>query len=215
MHRGDWRPNQCAILLVSTLSHGDRSKSHFLHPPILAILKGVFHNIMRLLRHTQWTSPHSHCPTQYNSMYWLSEVRGGDDDWPGSSWSIAINSRSDPGMIRLSSGHTKTDPFETGTTVFTGVLGLCPVRAVLNYLRVCPSINQGPLLILPDRSPPPRDVFVKHLKDTMAARELDHRQYSEHSFRIDAAAQAGVPEALRDVSDLHQNIPHRCVSLPS
>ncbi|XP_011404126.1 PREDICTED: uncharacterized protein LOC105312864 [Amphimedon queenslandica] len=169
---------------------------------------------MRLLSHA-WASP-TDPPLPLNALLWatvciaffgflrLGEVMvaGPEATPPILISGIAIDSHSDPGIIRLSLGRMKTEPFGTGTTVFlgkTGVAGLCPVRAILNYLRVCPSLNQGPLLIFPDWSPLTRDVFVKHLKDTLAARGIDQRWYSGHSFRIGAAtstAQAGVPDHL-------------------
>ena len=128
---------------------------------------------------------------------------------------VAIDSHSKPTMIKLTLGRTKSDPFGTGTTVYLGKTGvqLCPVQAVLGYLAVRPPAQQGPLLVTRDGGPLSRECFVQHLKTALTALGVDHRRYSGHSFRIGAAAQAGIPDhltkamAFRSIPNLHSNTP--------
>lgn len=113
---------------------------------------------------------------------------------------VAVNSHSDPSVLRVHLRHSKTDPFGDGVSIFLGRTNssLCPVAAILQFLAVRPP-GEGPLFVWGDKSPLSRERFVLKVKEALSAAQLDHHMYSGHSFRIGAAtsaATAGVPAYL-------------------
>ena len=114
---------------------------------------------------------------------------------------LAIDSHTNPTMIKVVLGRTKTDQFNRGTAIYIGKTGsdICPVRAILQYLATRPTPRQGPLFVHQDESPLTRAQFVHLLKEALAMRGVDHKRYTGHSFRIGAAttaAQSEVPDHL-------------------
>ena len=114
---------------------------------------------------------------------------------------LAIDSHTNPTMIKVVLGRMKTDQFNRGTAIYIGKTGsdICPVRAILQYLATHPTPRHGPLFVHQDGSPLTRAQFVHLLKEALAMRGVDHKQYTGHSFRIGAAttaAQLGVPDHL-------------------
>ena len=77
---------------------------------------------------------------------------------------VAVDSHTNPTMIRVFLRRAKCDPFGKGANIYIGVTGseLCPVAAVLNYLAVRPQ-QSGPLMVWNDGSPLTRDGFVRQI----------------------------------------------------
>ena len=116
--------------------------------------------------------------------------------------SIAIDSHSNPSVIRIFLHRSKTDPFGQGAAIYLGRTNsdLCPVSALLDYLSIHPPPPKGPLFIHNDSSPLLHSQFVSWVKEALRAAGLNHSVYSGHSFRIGAAtaaAQAGLPDHLK------------------
>ena len=108
---------------------------------------------------------------------------------------LATDSHTAPSLIRIRIRKAKNDPF--GASVTLGLTGkaLCPVT---DYLSIRPP-SPGPLFICHNSVPLLRDQFVLKVKESLQALQaagLDHSMYSEHSFRIGAAAAAGIPTHL-------------------
>ena len=68
---------------------------------------------------------------------------------------VAVDSHSNPTMLRVFLRRAKCDPFGNGANIYIGVTGsaLCPVAAILRYLAVRPP-HPGPLMVRKDSSPP-------------------------------------------------------------
>jgi len=73
----------------------------------------------------------------------------------------------------------------------------CPVQAMHRYLAAAQP-GEGPIFILPDRTPVTRTYFQSILSRLLRASNLDPDLYKSHSFRIGAASEAvtrlGLPE---------------------
>ena len=110
---------------------------------------------------------------------------------------VATDLHTSPSFMKIRLRKAKTDQLGNGVDIFLGTTGtpLCPVKAVLRYLAVCPKTG-GALLVHADGSPLLRDQFVKMVKKCLRTANIDDSDYSGHSFRIGAAtaaAAAGVP----------------------
>ena len=66
-------------------------------------------------------------------------------------------------------------------------ISICPVKALINYLRLR-GTQPGPLFILHDGRSVPSYVFTTTLKECIATMGLDPQQYTSHSFRIGGAS---------------------------
>ena len=104
---------------------------------------------------------------------------------------VAVDSRSNPQMLRLHLRHSKTDPFSAGVHIYLGRTGdiLCPVKAMLAYLAIRPP-EQGPLFILQDHKPLSRIGLVTRMREALSKAGIDTSNFSGHSFRIGAASTA-------------------------
>ena len=110
---------------------------------------------------------------------------------------VAVDSHIHPTVLRVFLAKAKTDPFGKGVNIWLGRTGcaICPVVAILNYIRVRPQ-GQGPLLVLQDGSSFTKGWFIKRVREALRLAGIDPRAYAGHSFRIGAATTAvaaGVP----------------------
>ena len=110
---------------------------------------------------------------------------------------VAVDSHTNPSMVRVFLRRAKTDPFGKGVAIYLGKTDspLCPISALLNYLAIRPP-GQGPLFTHQSGTALTRDQFVRGVKVALSAARIAHENYSGHSFRIGAAtaaAAAGVP----------------------
>ena len=110
---------------------------------------------------------------------------------------VAVDSHSNPSMVRVFLRRAKTDPFGKGVSIYLGKTdsSLCPVSAVLNFLAIRRP-GEGPLFTHQNGAPLTRDQFVRGVKAALSAAQIAHQNYAGHSFRIGAATAAaavGVP----------------------
>ena len=111
---------------------------------------------------------------------------------------IAVDDATTPSMLRVTIKQSKTDPFRQGINLFIGktASALCPVKAMLNYLKVRGS-DAGPLFRFNNGQLLTRDRLVLHLRGVLTRVGIDPKKYCSHSFRIGAATTA----ASRGVED--------------
>ncbi len=110
---------------------------------------------------------------------------------------VAMDSHSNPTVIRLFLRKAKTDPFGKGVYIYLGKTSkpVCLVMVLRKYLAIRPS-HQGALFIWKDGSSHSQSQLVRELRQILKSANIDHSAYSGHSFRIGAvtsAARAGVP----------------------
>ena len=93
--------------------------------------------------------------------------------------------------MRVTFKQSKTDPFRKGVDIFVGRTGtdLCPVGALLDYLRVR-GAAQGALFVFSDGRLLTRQRFVERVRDALQRAGVDQSKYCGHSFRIGAATTA-------------------------
>lgn len=113
---------------------------------------------------------------------------------------VAIDSHSDPSIVRLQIKQSKTDPFRQGVDIFLGRTGsaICPVQALICYIGMRHS-NPGPLFIFKSGAPLTRAGLVSNLQAALKQTGWDDSKYNGHSFRIGAAttaAQQGLEDSL-------------------
>lgn len=111
---------------------------------------------------------------------------------------VAVDSTSNPSILRIHLKASKTDPFRTGIDIYVGKTGcpLCPVTAVLRYM-VTRGSHAGPFFRFEDKSPLTRQKFVDKIKEALTQAGMSCTGYSGHSFRAGAATTA----ARRGISD--------------
>ena len=111
----------------------------------------------------------------------------------------------DSSSVKILLKASKTDPFRRGVVVnlFRTGHSVCPVTAVLNYLKTIPSHlkRKGQPFFLNDKLQPlTRHFFLQQLKTVLQSMGLDHSQLGQgHSFRIGAASscsKAGIEDHL-------------------
>ena len=109
---------------------------------------------------------------------------------------VAIDSHTNPYMVRVHLKHSKTSPFRHGVDIFLGrtdaVLG--PVATILAYWLSVP----GPFFIIRDGSPLTRNRLVPAVSAALLQAGVNTSQHSGHSFRVVAAttaAQQGLSHA--------------------
>ena len=105
---------------------------------------------------------------------------------------VAVDSISNPSMLKVKIKASKTDPFRQGVDIFIGKTDnkLCPVAAMLAYLAKRGN-HKGMLFHYEDKKLLSRDRFVASVREALAAAGVDCKSYSGHSFRIGAATAAG------------------------
>ena len=112
---------------------------------------------------------------------------------------IAIDSKINPSIMRVTIKASKTDPFRQGIEIFVGRThtDLCPIEATLAYLAARGG-TQGPLFAFADGRFLTRDRLVHHVQDALSTAGVDCIAYAGHSFRIGAvttAARRGIQDA--------------------
>ena len=95
------------------------------------------------LNGTDWEMLWGICCTAFFGFFRLGELlapsaKAFDPAYHLNLADLSANHKSDPSVIHLQIKASKTDPFHRGVTVVLGKTGkdLCPVKALLNYLRV-------------------------------------------------------------------------------
>lgn len=110
---------------------------------------------------------------------------------------IAVDSHSDPTLMRIHLKQSKTDQQRLGVDLYVGrtFTNLCPIAAMLAYLAIRGQTD-GPLFILAGRALS-RESLVQWLRSTLAETGINPAHFSGHSFRIGAASTA----AARGISE--------------
>lgn len=113
---------------------------------------------------------------------------------------VAIDSRSNPSVVRMHIKASKTDPFRQGVFIYLGKIGndICPVAAVTAYLAAR-GRAPGPFFHFRSGAPLSRELLVKRVRQALEQVGMDVTHYSEHSFRIGAAttaASVGVEDSM-------------------
>ena len=105
---------------------------------------------------------------------------------------VAVDSYTDPSMIRLLIKRSKTDQFGNGASIFLArtYTDLCPVAALLAYLARRPVHGHSPLFITEDGTPFTKMHLIKLLHATLREAGINPEFYKGHSFRIGAATTA-------------------------
>ena len=112
---------------------------------------------------------------------------------------VAIDSKLNPLIMRVTIKASKTDPFRQGVEIFVGRThtDLCPVEAMLAYLAVRGGA-QGPLFSFADGHFLTRARLVQQVREALSMAGIDCTAYAGHSFRIGAAttaARQGIQDA--------------------
>ena len=104
---------------------------------------------------------------------------------------LAVDSHSQPSMVRIRIKQSKTDPFRQGVDVFLGSTEgvICPVRAIIEYIGNC-NPHPGPLFIRKEGTPLTCGYLVASVQQALSQTGLNVSQYNGHSFRIGAATMA-------------------------
>ena len=83
---------------------------------------------------------------------------------------MSVDSKSNPGMVKVHLRASKTDPFRQGVDIFIGKTAyhLCPVAALLSYIAVR-GYGEGPLFIFSDGQFLTHDRFVANVREAMSS----------------------------------------------
>ena len=105
---------------------------------------------------------------------------------------VAVDSISNPQLLKVKIKASKTDPFRLGVDLLIGKTGnkLCPVAAMLSYMAKRGS-EEGMLFYYEDRKLLTRDRFVASVREALTIAGVDCKSYAGHSFRIGAATTVG------------------------
>ena len=108
-----------------------------------------------------------------------------------------MDNHQSPSVVQIFIRRAKTDPFGKGINIILGKTGraLCPVVAILNYLRSRPP-GDGPLLVLQDGRLLTKSMFVGRVRKALTLAGVDQGNYAGHSFRIGAATAAAAAGVL-------------------
>ena len=104
---------------------------------------------------------------------------------------VAIDNNRKPSAVRIGLKQLKTDPFRKGINLYVGKTSglLCPVAALLHYLRIC-GTEPGPLFRLKDGYPLTRARFATEVRVVLSKVGVEQSKYCTHSFCIGAATTA-------------------------
>ena len=104
---------------------------------------------------------------------------------------VATDAPLNPSALRITVKQSKTDPFRRGVDLWVGRTGtdLCPVAAVLDYMKVR-GPRPGPLFVFTDGRVLTRQRFVDAVRSALETAGIDQSKYCSHSFRIGAASTA-------------------------
>ena len=132
---------------------------------------------------------------------------------------VALDSHSQPAMIRVRIKQSKTDPFRQGVHIYIGrsFADICPVQCITAYLSIR-GTQPGPLLIHRNGTPLTRTALVRKMRSALSQAGMDSSVYSGHSFRIGAATTAaarGIEDAIIQTLGRWQSTAYlRYVKLP-
>ena len=112
---------------------------------------------------------------------------------------VAVDSQTDPRMLRIHLKQLKTNQFHRGADIVVGRTGtdLWPVAAVLSYIA-SRGPEQGTYFLDSQAHPIAKTYFIRELRKVISALGLPQEQFAGHSFRIGAATSA----AMAGVEDL-------------
>ena len=140
---------------------------------------------------------------------------------------LALDSHSNPSVVRITIKQSQTDPFRQGVHIFLGTTErvVCPVSAIIRYLGIRRP-QPGPLFISSTGVPLTRAYLVENLQAAMRQAGLEDTLYNGHSFRSGAAttaAQNGLEDSLiqtlgrwrSDAFKLYIKIPREQLALVS
>ena len=104
---------------------------------------------------------------------------------------IAMDSFSNPTIMKVHLKESKTDPYRKGVDIFVGCTHdkLCPIAAVLAYLAKRGNAP-GLLFKFENGKQLTKTKFVASVKGALASAGVDSSKYAGHSFRIGAATTA-------------------------
>ena len=130
----------------------------------------------------------------------VPSLREYDKEGHLSEGDVAIDSRSNPSVVRMHIKASKTDPFRQGVFIYLGKTGndICPVAAVTAYLAAR-GRAPGPFFHFQSGAPLSRELLVKRVRQALEQVGMDVTHYSGHSFRIGAAttaASVGVEDSM-------------------
>ena len=130
----------------------------------------------------------------------VPSMREYDKEGHLSEGDVALDSRSNPSVVRVHIKALKTDPFRQGVFIYLGKTGndLCPVAAITAYLAIR-SRTPGPFFRFQSGTPLSQELLVKHVRLTLGELGMDVTVFAGHSFRIGAAttaAAAGLEDSL-------------------
>lgn len=115
---------------------------------------------------------------------------------------VALDSHTNPSLLRVHIKCSKTDPFRQGVHIYLGKTDnqLCPVAAMIDYLAIRGG-DLGPLLRFQDGRPLTRSRLVTQVRTALSQANIpvDKSKFSGHSFRIGAAttaAERGMEDSL-------------------
>ena len=113
---------------------------------------------------------------------------------------IAVDSHSNPTLLRVHLKQSKINPFHQGVYIFIGCSGtdLCAISAVLSYMATR-GYDQGPLFRFANGRPLTREGLVSHLHKVLAEIGMRTNLYAGYCFRIGAATTAaamGVEDSI-------------------
>ena len=133
---------------------------------------------------------------------------------------VAVDSTSNPTFVQLRIKQSKTDPFRLGAKLVVGRTGtsLCPVAALLEYLRVR-GVSEGPLFRYQDGRYLTRQRLVESLREGLSRAGIDRSKYCSHSLRIGAAttaAKKGLGDAVMKTLGRWESVAYqKYVRIPS
>ena len=144
------------------------------------------------------------CCTAFLGFFRLGELllRSAEEFQPATdlAWGdVAIDSPSDPSMVRIHLKKSKCDQFGAGSDIVVGRtnLAICPVAAILGFIAIR-GVSPGPFFQDVQGQPMVKSRFVAAVRLILSAVGLPQQQYAGHSFRIGAAtsaAQVGIPDS--------------------
>ena len=92
---------------------------------------------------------------------------------------MLVDSKSNPGMVKLHRKASKTDPFRQGVDILIGKTAdhLCPVAVLLSYIAVR-GYGEGPLFFFSNKRFLTCDRFVAKVREAMSLAGLNYDEYS-------------------------------------
>ena len=119
----------------------------------------------------------------------------------GLAWGdVAVDSHTNPQMIKFHLKVSKCDQFGSGSDVVVGKTSnqLCPVAAILQYIEVRGD-RPGPFFLDSSHHTLVKSTFISQIREILTSIGLPQQDYAGHSFRIGAAtsaAAAGVEDSM-------------------